>query len=124
MNDLELRLNYQLAICSTSTLSAGVNLPSRVVIVKDFKRYITSGHNIKNFSGYYENGDGFSYFMPFSANSVFQMLGRAGRPGLDTEGFGYLLVKDVDERDWVEDHYFQDVLLSEVYTPKYNDLTL
>ncbi|GAG61977.1 unnamed protein product, partial [marine sediment metagenome] len=106
----------------TSTLSAGVNLPSRVVIVKDFKRYITSGHNIKNFSGYYEN-NGFSYFMPFSANSIFQMLGRAGRPGLDEEGFGYLLVKDVDERDWVEDHYFQNALQSEVYTPKYNDLT-
>jgi len=109
-------------ICSTSTLSAGVNLPSRVVIVKDFKRYVTSGHNIKNFSGYYEN-NGFSYFMPFSANSIFQMLGRAGRPGLDEEGFGYLLVKDVDERDWVEDHYFQNALQSEVYTPKYNDLT-
>ena len=109
-------------ICSTSTLSAGVNLPSRVVIVKDFKRYVTSGHNIKNFSGYYEN-NGFSYFMPFSANSIFQMLGRAGRPGLDEEGFGYLLVKDVDERDWVEDHYFQNALQSEVYIPKYNDLT-
>jgi len=110
-------------ICSTSTLSAGVNLPSRVVIVKDFKRYVTSGHNIKNFSGYYEYGNGFSYFKPFSANSVFQMLGRAGRPGLDIEGFGYILVKDLDERDWVEDHYFQNVLQSEVYTPKYNDLT-
>jgi replicative superfamily II helicase len=117
------RNHFIKVICSTSTLSAGLNLPSRVVILKDFKRYVTSGHNIKNFSGYYENGDGFSYFMPFSANSVFQMLGRAGRPGLDTEGFGYLLVKDVDERDWVEDHYFQEVLQSEVYTPKYNDLT-
>jgi replicative superfamily II helicase len=110
-------------ICSTTTLSAGVNLPSRVVIVKDFKQYVTSGHNIKNFSGYYENGDGFSYFMPFSANSIFQMLGRAGRPGLDTEGFGYLLVNDLDERDWVEDHYFQNVLQSNVYIPKYNELT-
>ena len=109
-------------ICCTTTLSAGINVPARVVIVKDFKRYITSGHNIKNFSGYYENGDGFSYFMPFSANTVFQMLGRAGRPGLDTEGFGHLLVSDVDERDWIEDHYFQNVLPSETYQPKYNDL--
>ena len=109
-------------ICCTTTLSAGVNIPARTVVVKDFKKYVTSGHNIKNFSGYYENGNGFSYFMPFSANTIFQMLGRAGRPGLDDEGFGYLLVSDVDERDWVEDHYFQNTLPSEVYTPKYNDL--
>ncbi|MFX0009090.1 MAG: DEAD/DEAH box helicase [Candidatus Hermodarchaeota archaeon] len=109
-------------ICSTTTLSAGVNLPSRVVIVKDFKKYVTSGHNIKNFSGYYENGDGFSYFIPFSANAIFQMLGRAGRPGLDNEGFGYLLVNDLDEKDWVEDHYFQNVSQSRTYKPKYNNL--
>ena len=110
-------------ICCTTTLSAGVNVPARVVIVKDFKRYVTSGHNIKNFSGYYENGDGFSYFMPFSANSVFQMLGRAGRPGFDSEGFGYLLANNVDERDWIEDHYFQNAVPLETYIPKYNDLT-
>ncbi len=109
-------------ICCTTTLSAGVNVPARVVIVKDFKRYVTSGHNIKNFSGYFENGDGFSYFMPFSANSVFQMLGRAGRPGLDSEGFGYLLASNVDERDWIEDHYFQNAFPAETYVPKYNDL--
>ena len=108
-------------ICCTTTLSAGINVPARVVVVKDFKRYVTSGHNIKNFSGYYENGDGFSYFMPFSANSVFQMLGRAGRPGLDTEGYGYLLARNVDERDWIEDHYFQNGA-SDFYVPKYNDL--
>jgi len=110
-------------ICCTTTLSAGVNVPARVVIVKDFKRYVTSGHNIKNFSGYFENGDGFSYFMPFSANSVFQMLGRAGRPGLDSEGFGYLLASNVDERDWIEDHYFQNAVPIGTYIPKYNDLT-
>ena len=110
-------------ICCTTTLSAGVNVPARVVIVKDFKRYVTSGHNIKNFFGYYENGDGFSYFMPFSANSIFQMLGRAGRPGLDSEGFGYLLASNVEERDWIEDHYFQNGVSAETYIPKYNDLT-
>ena len=110
-------------ICCTTTLSAGVNVPARIVIVKDFKRYVTSGHNIKNFSGYYENGDGFSYFMPFTANSVFQMLGRAGRPGLDTEGYGYLLAQNIDERDWIEDHYFQNAFPTKTYIPKYNDLT-
>jgi len=78
-------------ICCTTTLSAGINTPARVVILKDFKKYVTSGHNIKNFSGYHENGDGFSYFKPFSANEVFQILGRAGRPGLDTIGYGIIL---------------------------------
>jgi len=109
-------------ICCTTTLSAGINVPARVVIVKDFKKYVTSGHNIKNFKEFYENGDGFSYFKAFSANEVFQMLGRAGRPGLDEVGYGIVLVKDVNERDWVEDHYFQNSFPSKTYVPKYNDL--
>ena len=109
-------------ICCTTTLSAGINVPARVVIVKDFKKYVTSGHNVKNFKGFYENGDGFSYFKAFSANEVFQMLGRAGRPGLDEVGYGIVLVKDVNERDWVEDHYFQNSFPSKTYLPKYNDL--
>jgi len=50
------------------------------------------------------------------------MLGRAGRPGLDEVGYGIVLVKDVNERDWVEDQYFQNSLPSNVYIPKYNDL--
>jgi len=109
-------------ICCTTTLSAGINVPARVVIVKDFKKYVTSGHNIRNFKGFYENGDGFSYFKAFSANEVFQMLGRAGRPGLDEVGYGTVLVKDVNERDWVEDRYFQNSFPSKTYLPKYNDL--
>lgn len=109
-------------IFATSTLSAGINMPARVVIIKDFKRYVTSGQNIKNFAGYYENGNGFSFFKPFSANEVFQMLGRAGRPGLDEVGYGILLVNDIEERNWVEDHYFNYSPISRKYSPRYNDL--
>jgi len=107
---------------TTSTLSAGLNMPSRAVIIKDFRRYVTSGYNIKNFTGYYENGNGFSFFKPFSANEVFQMLGRAGRPGLDEVGYGILLVNDIEERNWVEDHYFTYSPILKKYLPKYNDL--
>ena len=110
-------------ICSTTTLSAGINIPARVVILKDFKKFVTSGYNIKNFSGFHENGDGFSYFKPFSANETFQMLGRAGRPGLDSVGYGIILINDVEERMWVEDHYFQNYLSGRKAIPKYNDLT-
>ncbi|MFW9878311.1 MAG: DEAD/DEAH box helicase, partial [Candidatus Thorarchaeota archaeon] len=110
-------------ICCTTTLSAGINTPARVVILKDFKKYVTSGHNLKNFSGYHENGDGFSYFKPFSANEVFQILGRAGRPGLDKVGYGIILVKNIEEKMWVEDHFFQNHQLKSTLIPKYNDLT-
>jgi replicative superfamily II helicase len=108
-------------ICCTTTLSAGINTPARVVILKDFRKFITSGYNIKNFSGFHENGDGYSFFKPFLGNEVFQILGRAGRPGLDSEGYGFILVKNIEERMWVEDNYFQNTL-GDTFIPKYNDL--
>jgi len=110
-------------ICCTTTLSAGVNTPARVVILKDFKKYVTSGHNIKNYSGFFENGDGFSYFRPFNSNEVFQILGRAGRPGLDSVGYGVILVKNIEEKAWIEDHYFQNYLSGDRYVPRYDKLT-
>lgn len=57
---------------ATPTLAAGVNLPARAVIVRDMTR----------FTG------GYSQFIPNM--EVNQMVGRAGRPGFDTEGFAYL----------------------------------
>ncbi len=109
-------------ICCTTTLSAGVNVPARLVIIKNFKKYITSGYNIKNFTEYYENGDGFSYFKPFSANEVFQMLGRAGRPGLDPVGYGVILASNLDDKLWLEDHFFSLLQPGSKLIPKYNDL--
>ncbi len=110
-------------ICCTTTLSAGINTPARIVIIKDFKKYQTSMDNITDFSKFYEGfGNGFTYFEPFSRNSVFQMLGRAGRPGLDLKGYGILLVKNLEEKAWVEDHYFQNENDFAKLTPKYNPL--
>jgi len=111
----------KLIICTT-TLSAGINLPARVVVLRDFKKYTTSGLNVKNFEDLHENGDGFSYFKPFSPNEVFQMLGRAGRPGLDSIGYGIILAADVNEREWIEDHYFTNGDPTKEIVPKYNDL--
>ncbi|MHA1987203.1 MAG: DEAD/DEAH box helicase [Promethearchaeota archaeon] len=109
-------------ICCTTTLSAGVNTPARVVILRDFKKFVTSGYNIKNFSGYHENGDGFSYFKAFSPNEVFQILGRAGRPGLDSVGHGIILVKNIDEKMWVEDQFFSSPHLKNAMIPRYSNL--
>lgn len=109
-------------IICTTTLSAGINLPARVVVLRDFKKYSTSGRNVKNFEKFHEDSDGFSFFLPFSGNEVFQMLGRAGRPGLDSEGHGIILVSDVNDLNWVEDHYFTNSNPKIPLQPKYNDL--
>ena len=109
-------------IICTTTLSAGINLPARTVVLRDFKKYNTSGKYVRNFEGYFEDTDGFSFFLPFSGNEVFQMLGRAGRPGLDTEGHGVILVGDINEINWVEEHYFTNNDPKTPLQPKYNDL--
>ncbi len=57
---------------ATPTLAAGVNLPARVVIIRDLTRF----------------SDGYSQFIPNM--EVNQMVGRAGRPGFDVEGYAYL----------------------------------
>ena len=56
-------------ICATPTLSAGVNLPARFVIVKDLK------HGRER----------------VTVAELVNMLGRAGRPGFDEIGTGYFL---------------------------------
>ncbi|KAI7899419.1 Sec63 Brl domain-containing protein [Cokeromyces recurvatus] len=59
---------YIRVIATTSTLAVGVNLPTHLVIVKS-----TQG---------YQNGG----LTEYSDIDLLQMIGRAGRPGLDTSG--------------------------------------
>ena len=59
-------------VCATTTLSAGINLPARTVIVRDTKR---------------------RHFRLLPVSEVINMLGRAGRPGLDSQGTGFYLME-------------------------------
>jgi helicase len=70
-------------IASTPTLAAGLNLPARRVIIRDYLRYKT--------------GEG---MVPIPVREYHQMAGRAGRPRLDPYGEAVLIAKD---RDAVQD---------------------
>ena len=65
-------------LVSTSTLEMGLNLPVRQVVLYDIQAF-----------------DGVD-FRPLSTNSVWQRVGRAGRPGLDSEGEAVLLAPTWD----------------------------
>ncbi|PSQ05322.1 ski2-type helicase [Halobacteriales archaeon QS_6_71_20] len=91
-------------ICATPTLAAGVNTPARRVIVRDWKRY---------------DGE-FGGMQPLDTLEVHQMMGRAGRPGLDPYGEAVLLATDRDTMDelferyvWAEPEAVQSKLAAE-----------
>jgi helicase len=75
-------------IASTPTLAAGLNLPARRVLIKNYKRY--------------EYGRGMA---PISVIEYRQMAGRAGRPGLDPYGESFLLAKNVSEMHNLMERY-------------------
>ncbi|WP_144904633.1 DEAD/DEAH box helicase [Halobellus captivus] len=76
-------------ISATPTLAAGVNTPSRRVIVRDWRRY---------------DGE-FGGMKPLDVLEVHQMMGRAGRPGLDPYGEAVLLAKNSETRDELFERY-------------------
>jgi helicase len=76
-------------VCATPTLAAGVNTPSRRVVVRDWRRY---------------DGE-FGGMKPLDVLEVHQMCGRAGRPGLDPYGEAVLLADDADTMDELFERY-------------------
>jgi len=71
------RNGYIEVIAATPTLAAGLNLPARRVIIRDYNRF-TSGLGM----------------VPIPVGEYHQMAGRAGRPHLDPYGEAVLLAKD------------------------------
>jgi helicase len=67
-------------ISSTPTLAAGLNLPARRVIIRDYLRF-TAGEGMQ----------------PIPASEYHQMAGRAGRPRLDPYGEAVLIAKDAGQ---------------------------
>ncbi|MCD6484498.1 MAG: DEAD/DEAH box helicase [Candidatus Odinarchaeota archaeon] len=82
------RKNYLKVICATPTLAAGVNLPARIVIIDNFRRYDT------NFG-----------YKPIPVLEYKQMVGRAGRPKYDKEGFAITVARRKSEIDQIFDEY-------------------
>jgi helicase len=77
------------AVCATPTLAAGVNTPSRRVVVRDWRRYSGEAGGMQ----------------PLSVLEVHQMMGRAGRPGRDPYGEAVLTAKSHDELDELFERY-------------------
>jgi len=75
-------------IASTPTLAAGLNLPARRVIVRDYHRY--------------EAGEG---MVPLPAREYHQMAGRAGRPRLDPYGEAILIAKERGDIERLSEWY-------------------
>lgn len=78
------------AISATTTLASGMNLPARTVVLTS----IASPADYKEI---------------LSANEIHQMLGRAGRPGYDKEGFGIIITRSEGERQTALDAYFHRI---------------
>ena len=76
-------------ISATPTLAAGVNTPSRRVIVRDWRRYDAEFGGMK----------------PLDTLEIHQMMGRAGRPGLDPYGEAVLLASNQDTMDELFERY-------------------
>lgn len=65
-------------LVATSGLSTGVNTPARVVVIRDLVLGISD----------------------LEVSQAQQMLGRAGRAGLEQDGFGFILVPRDEEDEW------------------------
>ncbi|MBI2145091.1 DEAD/DEAH box helicase [Candidatus Woesearchaeota archaeon] len=59
---------------TTETFAVGINMPAKTVCIESLRKF-----------------DGIS-FRPMDSKEYFQMAGRAGRRGIDTEGFVYVMV--------------------------------
>ncbi|MBN2229899.1 MAG: DEAD/DEAH box helicase [Candidatus Thorarchaeota archaeon] len=80
--------NLLKVVVATPTLAAGVNLPARRVIIRDYRRFD------QNRGSY-----------PIPILEYKQMAGRAGRPKYDKYGEAVLFARTESEKDALIDHY-------------------
>lgn len=74
-------------IVATPTLAAGVNLPSRIVIIRDLQRYGSSG------------------YAHIPVLEYKQQIGRAGRPKYDKFGEAITIAKNESDKEFLIERY-------------------
>jgi ATP-dependent DNA helicase HFM1/MER3 len=85
-------------LCATSTLAHGVNLPAHLVIIK----------------GTYAWRGGSQGYTNIARSDVIQMMGRAGRPGLDTEGVAVIMTSNEQKQRYSHMSMSADVVESQL----------
>lgn len=106
-----------LVLFTTTSLSAGINLPARTVILHSTYLYHKSlsktGNEFKAYRKYIKK--------PLNRNLFHQICGRAGRPGYDPIGNVYILTDTNNERMHIEEYYFTNNS-PEIFVPKYDKI--
>lgn len=90
------RNGFLKVVCCTTTLSAGIDAPARLVILRDFQVF----NRIEMATGEFE-------IEGMNANQFHQILGRAGRPEFDSVGYGVVLCSSDSDRFTVLKNYFE-----------------
>jgi ATP-dependent RNA helicase HelY len=90
-------------VFATETLSLGLNMPARSCVVSSFTKFDGTG------------------FVNLTSGELTQLLGRAGRRGIDTLGHGVILKEnDVDVRDIYEAALSDEFSVQSKFAPTYS----
>lgn len=82
------RSRFLKTVVATPTLAAGVNLPARLVLITEVKRYIP----------------GYGY-QSIPVIEYKQFCGRAGRPLYDEVGYAVTIAKNKEEKEYIMERY-------------------
>jgi ATP-dependent RNA helicase HelY len=89
-------------VFATETLSLGLNMPARACVVSSFTKFDGTG------------------FHPLTAGELTQLMGRAGRRGIDPVGHGVILKEwDVDVRDIYDAAIGGEMSVDSKFAPTY-----
>ena len=89
-------------VFATETLSLGLNMPARACVVSSFTKFDGTG------------------FHPLTSAELTQLMGRAGRRGIDTVGHGVILKEsDVDVRDIYDAAIGGEMSVDSKFAPTY-----
>ena len=90
-------------VFATETLSLGIHMPARAVVVSSFTKF--DGQN----------------FAPLTSGELTQLMGRAGRRGIDPIGHGIILKEpDIDVGTIYEAATGQEMTVESKFAPTYN----